>query len=389
LHRTAIYQLSSTNIEFTSGLRIFELSNHLGNVLTTLTDRKLHRDFNLNDTADFYCSDTTSFHDYYPYGMEKPGRGSNPTGYRFGFNGVEADNALMPGRTGYNFGSRMYDGRTGRWMKSDPKRHQYPSYSPYHSMYNNPIIVIDGDGEENVIIVGNANDPKDPATSPSQRNMLGTALTMAIQLKQRNDLAGEQTTMLIYNYAGIYSKSELENITKMATAKKIEVKIIANTQSLIEYVNSKGGTRENDPITDFAYVGHGRHDMMLHTLNNPEAMKAESEVDLRPSDFSGNAFDRLNGRAYLISCRSAANAVNLTTEFSKMVGDFALGASGDVIHGASAPGVNTGAGSFFFQNGLGGKTTPVTFEGRPKIDPMPMREVTSIGANNVETKLEE
>jgi RHS repeat-associated protein len=85
--------------------------------------------------------------------MEKPGRGSNPTGYRFGFNGVEADNALMPGRTGYNFGARMYDGRTGRCMSKDPLEVKYPFYSPYHSMANNPMLYVDPDGRKNVIYI--------------------------------------------------------------------------------------------------------------------------------------------------------------------------------------------------------------------------------------------
>jgi RHS repeat-associated protein len=154
--------ISKDSIEFTSGLRIFELSNHLGNVLTTLTDRKLHRDFNLNDTADFYCSDTTSFHDYYPYGMEKPGRGSNPTGYRFGFNGVGADNALMPGRTGYHTYFRQYDTRTARWFSVDPVAH--PWQSTYNAMDGNPIALNDPLGAAT-----GGGDPKcpGPANAPT------------------------------------------------------------------------------------------------------------------------------------------------------------------------------------------------------------------------------
>jgi RHS repeat-associated protein len=78
--------------------------------------------------------------------MEKPGRGSNPTGYRFGFNGVEADNALMPGRNCYSFTYRFYDTRTARWTKRDPYAGFYTAFSPYHFAVRNPIVFIDSEG---------------------------------------------------------------------------------------------------------------------------------------------------------------------------------------------------------------------------------------------------
>jgi RHS repeat-associated protein len=78
--------------------------------------------------------------------MEKPGRGSNPTRYRFGFNGVEADNALMPGRNSYSFKYRFYDTRTARWTKRDPYTSFYTAFSPYHFAAGNPIVFIDSEG---------------------------------------------------------------------------------------------------------------------------------------------------------------------------------------------------------------------------------------------------
>jgi RHS repeat-associated protein len=80
--------------------------------------------------------------------MEKPGRGSNPTGYRFGFNGVEADNALMPGRTGYHTYFRQYDTRTARWFSVDPVVH--PWQSTYNAMDGNPIYFADPGGANTI-----------------------------------------------------------------------------------------------------------------------------------------------------------------------------------------------------------------------------------------------
>jgi RHS repeat-associated protein len=81
--------------------------------------------------------------------MEKPGRGSNPTGYRYGFNGVEADNALMPGRTGYHTYFRQYDTRTARWFSVDPKPVEWECV--YAVNRNNPLKYTDPSGDFAVI----------------------------------------------------------------------------------------------------------------------------------------------------------------------------------------------------------------------------------------------
>ncbi|GEM_PF-7077269 len=94
-----------------------------------------------------------SWTDYYPYGMNKPGRQLNPTDYKFGFNGMEKDNETQGTGNTYNFGARLYNSRLGRWMKVDPLAMKYPYLSPYHSMANNPILYVDPDGMKNVIYI--------------------------------------------------------------------------------------------------------------------------------------------------------------------------------------------------------------------------------------------
>lgn len=58
---------------FARGHKFFELSNHLGNVLATVSDRKLGMSLNGN-TLDHYEAEITSAQDYYPFGMLMPGR---------------------------------------------------------------------------------------------------------------------------------------------------------------------------------------------------------------------------------------------------------------------------------------------------------------------------
>jgi hypothetical protein len=77
------------------GLRRYELSNHLGNVLSVVWDRRTGVDQNSDGVVDYYTSEVLSAQDYYPFGMMMPGRKfSAGSVYRYGFNGKENDNEL-------------------------------------------------------------------------------------------------------------------------------------------------------------------------------------------------------------------------------------------------------------------------------------------------------
>jgi RHS repeat-associated protein len=149
-----------THATHTLGLKRYELTNHLGNVLTTVSDRK-----NTIATGAF-TADIVSSQDYYllvneasgeviPFGSLMPGRKYNSGRYRFGFNGMEKDDEVFNSTgTSYTTHFRQYDPRIGRWMSLDPKKEKYPDLSPYSGMGNNPIKIIDSNGDT-LKIVGN------------------------------------------------------------------------------------------------------------------------------------------------------------------------------------------------------------------------------------------
>lgn len=58
---------AATLSTFTRGERSFELTNHLGNVLATITDKKLQHDGG-NGILDYYLADVVSASDYAPFG---------------------------------------------------------------------------------------------------------------------------------------------------------------------------------------------------------------------------------------------------------------------------------------------------------------------------------
>ncbi|OMP75485.1 RHS repeat domain-containing protein [[Flexibacter] sp. ATCC 35208] len=158
---------SGININFTRGEKFFELSNHLGNVLATVSDRRVGISTD-GILVDHYEPTMSSSQEYYPFGMLMPGRSSVVTGgsYRYGFNGKENDNEVKGEGNQITFEARIYDPRVGIFLSIDPRSSSYPYYSPYLFAGDNPIRLIDVNGE----------GPGDP--KPSQANLENTILAI-------------------------------------------------------------------------------------------------------------------------------------------------------------------------------------------------------------------
>jgi RHS repeat-associated protein len=141
---------------FTRGSKIFELSNHLGNVLITVSDKKIGVDANSDGVIDYYNVDVVTANDYFPGGMLMPGRKySKPnSNYRYGFNGKEKDNETRGEGNSYDYGARMYDPRLSRWLSTDPLQQKYADLSPYNYCANSPISAKDPDGRVIIFING-------------------------------------------------------------------------------------------------------------------------------------------------------------------------------------------------------------------------------------------
>jgi RHS repeat-associated protein len=136
-----------------SGQKRYEISNHLGNVLTTIGDRKIPVDGAVADnTAEYYTAVVHSAQDYYPFGMEMPGRSFQSGGYRYGFNGKEKDPTEFGSLTHYDYGFRIYNPALGRFLSVDPLKKEYPELTPYQFASNTPIFAIDLDGLEKLVI---------------------------------------------------------------------------------------------------------------------------------------------------------------------------------------------------------------------------------------------
>lgn len=108
----------------------YELRDNVGSVRVVISNTK-------TPTGQ---ANVFTYNDYYPFGSTARSGGVT---YRYEYQGAYAEKDPITGFN--NFDLRMYDGRIGRWLSTDPNA-QY--YSPYVGMGNDPVSLVDPDGGE-------------------------------------------------------------------------------------------------------------------------------------------------------------------------------------------------------------------------------------------------
>ncbi len=121
------------------------MSNHLGNVLATVSDRKIGTDGNNDGIVNYYTADVASANDYYPFGAIMPGRSYNTNFYRYGWNKQERVDEIA-GVGNHNTAEFWeYDTRTSRRWNLDPV--PQIAISDYAVNRDNPIYYNDPNGD--------------------------------------------------------------------------------------------------------------------------------------------------------------------------------------------------------------------------------------------------
>jgi len=113
------------------GDKNYELSNHLGNVLSVVTDKKIPNF--TGSSLNYFNAD------------------------RYGFQGQEADNEIKGEGNSYNFKYRGYDPRINKFTSIDPLSKEYPWNSSYAFAENRLIDAIDLEGAEKLIVAKSSN----------------------------------------------------------------------------------------------------------------------------------------------------------------------------------------------------------------------------------------
>jgi RHS repeat-associated protein len=266
-----------TNYRRKLGKKQYEVTNHLGNVLATVSDRRLSED-NYSYTAsgsgnykydaarnmyyavtagtgthnrvtsssdnktDWYTADVISYSDYFAYGAQQDGRFGGQ--YRYSFNGKETDaeSDLQ------DYGMRIYNASLGKFLSVDPLTTVYPMLTPYQFASNRPIDGIDLDGLEWKVVT----KWYDPS---------GEYLYTTVRILTQDLISGYATTSLHHAYIG--SGAPVEG---------------ANDQYWLENKYIPG---EMHPSTDYDY-----------TSVESMAQKSNDDAEYIFNGIKGNTFSR-------------------------------------------------------------------------------------------------
>ncbi len=187
------------------GNRSYELTNHLGNVLTSISD--LVYPISSGGTAiDYYQVGINRVTDYSPFGVQLDGRtitgGIADKAYRYGFQNQEKDNEIKGEGNSLNYEFRMHDPRLGRFFAVDPLAADYPWNSSYAFSENMVIHMVELEGLEAAKpmttngIIGGAGAELNP---PTQGNtMTGSnqgTVSLANQKKNAKSTIAPASTM--------------------------------------------------------------------------------------------------------------------------------------------------------------------------------------------------
>ncbi len=189
----------------------YELSNHLGNVLSTVYDRRTPIEIGGgNHTIKYFEADVIFATDYYPFGSgenytktggNKAGRYYSYSAYRYGFNNQEKDGELGEY---YSFEYRVHDARLGRFLSVDPLFKKYSYLSVYQYAANSPIISQDLEGLESSTDGLNANEQ--PLVLPNGENRNWSVEKTIIQSPSNANIRKPEENLLAN-----YSATDLPN----------------------------------------------------------------------------------------------------------------------------------------------------------------------------------
>jgi hypothetical protein len=122
---------------------MYALKDHLGNVRSVVSDIKAP--IALGDPAQGFNPIVRSQNDYYPFGMQMPGRIFNSGSYSYGYNTQERTDEVAGSGNHYTAKFWEYSPRTVHRWNQDPK--QIIGISPYAINGNNPIYYTDPLGD--------------------------------------------------------------------------------------------------------------------------------------------------------------------------------------------------------------------------------------------------
>ncbi len=196
----------------------------------------------------------------------------------------------------YYYGARYYNPRVSQWLSVDPLAEKHPNESPYIYTSNNPIIYIDPDGREKIIVTGG----EYTSEGRYKYNFVEPSIK---QLKSYKASAGsEAVTWAVMNVG--YSKSDITKMRSIAKENGVNFVLLNSADELTNYVNSKTTSssdltdaRTSDQVTEMSVFGHGFVGSMEFGYNQTEQDKfsygMDNAANLDSGAFNNPAIDIL------------------------------------------------------------------------------------------------
>ena len=221
----------------------------------------------------------------FPFGLLMPGRDyQSGSGTKEKFTGKELDE-----ETGLNYhGGRFYWLAGGRWLVTDQSIEKFPSLSPYQYSFNNPIIFLDPDGLEPILVskwwfIFFPHEYLTKSEKEQWYNRLETAKLYYYNMGYSGIaewISNKNFNVIIYNYYGI--ESHIGGETKRAKNQiyigNISSQEIINLVYAHELAHLIGYSEVGAYATSAALLGSsGKHyiirQLMKYVRSNPQLLK--------------------------------------------------------------------------------------------------------------------
>ena len=200
------------------------------------------------------------------------------------------------------FGARYYSSDLSIWLSVDPMSDKYPSLSPYVYCADNPVKLVDPNGEEGIVVSGgeyNGNRYK--------YNFIEPAIN---RLKELKSAGGDESITWAVMTAG-YSEEDIAKFQSIANDLGVQFQAIGSAEEFTNYLNSKdinspflSDARTGDKITSLTVFGHGFVGSVEFAYNQDNQSSfswgMESIVKLHQGAFENAIID-------LYSCNSATD----------------------------------------------------------------------------------
>ncbi|TNF48838.1 MAG: hypothetical protein EP305_04505 [Bacteroidetes bacterium] len=231
------------NYSTSVGNKTYSMANHLGNVLTVISDIKIPQSSD-GSTVSGALVGIRNISDYSPFGVLLPERTVESAFFRIGFQGQEHDDEVKGNGNSINFKYRMHDPRVGRFFAADPLSAMYPWNSSYAFSENR---LLDGTELEGLEYNPLGNDPMRAIAEGFRRLFqgIGRIFSGKAKLKVEKYKKGPKGTpgkLSVSTYFGseIYVESAIEQFfasesTDLKDLVKFKSRIYAGKKVKIDY----------------------------------------------------------------------------------------------------------------------------------------------------------